>query len=109
MTGNHAGHQPRRLNMTEAKKTKNPPVARVKTGTVTGAIWARDAGDNGTFYDATFQRAYRNDKREWKNSTSYDLNGLLALQHVVGLAIDKIQALRTADISDKPGDDPAPE
>jgi hypothetical protein len=95
--------------MSEAKKTKNPPVARVKTGYVTGAIWARDAGDSGTFYDVTFQRAYRDGKRQWKNSTSFDLNGLLALQHAVGLAIDKVQELRAADISDKPGDAPAPE
>jgi hypothetical protein len=41
--------------MSEAKKTKKPPVARVKTGTVTAAIWARDT-DKGAFYDVTFQR-----------------------------------------------------
>jgi hypothetical protein len=94
--------------MSDAKKTKKPPVARVKTGTVTAAIWARDT-DKGTFYDVTFQRAYRDADRKWKNSTSFDLNGLLALQHVVGQAIDKVQELRATDISDKPGDGSAPE
>jgi hypothetical protein len=94
--------------MSEAKKTKKPPVARVKTGNVTAAIWARDT-DKGTFYDVTFQRAYRAADKTWKNSTSFDLNGLLALQHVASLAIAKVQELRAADISDKPSDGPAPE
>ena len=40
----------------------------------------------------------------WKNSQSFDLNGLLALQHAVGLAIGKVLDLQIQDVSDRPDD-----
>ena len=83
--------------MSDENKNKKP-VARVKVGKVQGAIFANST-ENGVFYGTTFQNGYRVDGT-WKNGHSFDLNGLLALQHAVGLAIDKVIALRDADTSD---------
>ncbi len=95
--------------MTEAKKTKNPPpVARVKVGTVQGAIFARST-ERGIFLNTTFKRGYRDEGGNWKDTNGYDLHGLLALQHAVGLAIDEVLKLKAADVADKPGDYPPPE
>jgi hypothetical protein len=80
---------------------KKSPVARVKVRTVQASIWARST-DQGTFFDTSFQRGYRDGQGNWKNTHSYDLNGLLALQHAVGLAVDKVLELQKADVSDQP-------
>ena len=90
---------------TETKKA--PPVARVTVRTVRGNIWARST-DKGTFFSATFERGYKT-QEGWKNTHGFDLDGLLALQHAVGLAIDKVMELRAADISDQARPMPTPE
>jgi hypothetical protein len=92
-----AKNNERNETMSEESKNKKP-VARVKVGKVQGAIFANST-ENGVFYGTTFQNGYRVDGK-WKNGHSFDLNGLLALQHAVGLAIDKVIALRDADTSD---------
>ena len=84
----------------ETKSTK-APVARVKVRNVQAAIWARTT-ERGTFFDVSFQRGYKTSDGNWKNSHSFDLDGLLALQHTVSLAIDKVLELRKADVSDQP-------
>lgn len=77
-----------------AAEAKTPPVAHINLGSVQASIWARET-EKGTFYDATFQRGYKT-KDGWKNSRSFDLNGLLALQHLVGQTIERIANLRAA-------------
>ena len=57
-----------------------------------------------TFFDVSFQRSYRDQNGHWKNTQSFDLNGLLALQHAVGLAIGKVLDLQVQDVSDRPDD-----
>jgi hypothetical protein len=93
--------------MSNENKTTKAPVARVKVRNVQAAIWARST-ERGTFFDVSFQRGYKTPDGNWKNSYSFDLDGLLALQHTVKLAIDKVLELRNADVSDQPaaeGDD----
>ena len=87
--------------MSNETKTTKAPVARVKVRNVQAAIWARST-ERGTFFDVSFQRGYKTPDGNWKNSHSFDLDGLLALQHTVSLAIDKVLELRNADISDQP-------
>jgi hypothetical protein len=81
-------------------KPKKTPVARVKVRTVQASIWARST-ESGTFFDTSFQRGYRDAEGNWKNTQSFDLNGSLALQHAVGLAIDKILELQRAAVSEQ--------
>ena len=83
----------------ETKKAK--PVAKVQVRRVPAAIWGRST-EKGTFFEASFQNGYKDRDGKWKNGHSFDLDGLLALQHAVGLAIDKVIALRDADVSDTP-------
>lgn len=89
-------------------KAKKAPVARVKVRTVQASIWARST-DSGTFFDTSFQRGYRDGEGKWKNSQSFDLNGLLALQHAVGLAIDKVLELQRAAVAETPAPEPEAE
>jgi hypothetical protein len=86
-----------------ATEAKNPPVAHLNLGSVQASIWARET-EKGTFYDATFQRGYKT-QNGWKNSRSFDLNGLLVLQHLVGQAIDKVLELRAAPAETGDGND----
>ena len=87
--------------MSNENKTTKAPVARVKVRNVQGAIWSRST-EKGTFFDVSFQRGYKTPDGNWRNSHSFDLDGLLALQHTVKLAIDKVLELRNADVSDQP-------
>ena len=87
--------------MSNENKTTKDPVARVKVRNVQGAIWSRST-EKGTFFDVSFQRGYKTPDGNWRNSHSFDLDGLLALQHTVKLAIDKVLELRNADVSDQP-------
>ncbi len=86
--------------MSNENKTTKAPVARVKVRNVQGAIWSRST-ERGTFFDVSFQRGYKGPDGNWKNGHSFDLDGLLALQHAVKLAIDKVLELRHADVSDQ--------
>jgi hypothetical protein len=87
--------------MSNENKTTKAPVARVKVRNVQAAIWSRST-EKGTFFDVSFQRGYKTPDGNWRNSHSFDLDGLLALQHTVKLAIDKVLELRNADVSDQP-------
>ncbi len=84
----------------DTKTPKAAPVAKVQVRRVQGAIWSRST-EKGTFFSATFQNGYRDADGKWKNGHSFDLDGLLALQHAVGLAIDEIIGLREADVADE--------
>ena len=85
-------------------ETKNAPGARVRVKTVQGSIWARTT-DQGIFFDTSFQRSYTDRDGNWRNGHSFDLSGLLALQHAVGLAIDKVLALQAQDVADRSATD----
>lgn len=72
----------------EAAETKNPPVAKVRVGLITGSIWENKT-DKGTFYNVTFERRYK-DGDDWKTSHSYNLGDLLELAKCADLAHTKI-------------------
>lgn len=72
----------------QTKTKKAPPVAKYNIGRVQASIWKRDT-DNGTFFDVSFKRGFKT-KDGWKNSYSFDLPGLVALQHLVGTAIEDV-------------------
>lgn len=86
-------------------KTKQPP-ARIEVRNVQASILAR-ATDDKTYFDASFQRSYIDANGQWHSMQSFDLNGLLALQHAIVLAIDKMLELMAQDVSDRPEADNA--
>ena len=76
--------------MTERTK----PVAEVKIGLITGAIW-ENKGEKGAHYNVTFIRAYKKDEK-WKRSASFGRDDLLTLAKVADLAHSKIAELTQA-------------
>ena len=54
------------MSFKNAKKaeaeTKQPPVAKVKVGLISGSIWENKT-EKGTFYNVTFERRYRDGRK----------------------------------------------
>lgn len=64
--------------------TKSKPVHEVRLGRIKAAIWANE-GDNGTRYNVTFSRIYK-DGDTWKDSTSFGRDDLPLVAKVADLA-----------------------
>lgn len=63
---------------------KQRPAHEIRLGRIRAAIWANQ-GDNGTWYNVTLSRNYK-DGDEWKSSTSFGRDELLTLAKVADLA-----------------------
>lgn len=64
--------------------TKSKPVHEVRLGRIKAAIWANE-GENGTRYNVTFSRIYK-DGDTWKDSTSFGRDDLPLVAKVADLA-----------------------
>lgn len=56
---------------------RNKPVHEVRLGPIRASVWANET-DNGTRYNVTFDRAYR-DGDAWKSTSSFGRDDLLVL------------------------------
>ena len=74
-------------------KAKNPPVAKIRVGSVTASIW-ENKGEKGTNYSVTFDRRYRDGKGNWHSSDTYFQDDLLFKAKASHLAYDRIAALQ---------------
>jgi hypothetical protein len=81
------------------EKAKTRPVAEVRLGCIRAAIWRND-GTNGTWYNATFERTYR-DGDEPRSSQNFGRDDLLALAKVADLANSRIFELQHEDREDE--------
>jgi hypothetical protein len=72
--------------------TKNNPVAQLRYGSISAAIWRNDS-DKGSFYNVTFQRTYK-DADQLKNAQSFGRDDLLILAKLADLAHSKIFELQ---------------
>ena len=63
---------------------KQKPIHEVRISTVKGAIW-RNETENGTRYNVTFSRIYK-DGDNWKSTDSFGRDDLLLLGKVADLA-----------------------
>jgi hypothetical protein len=76
-----------------AKQKSTPrPVEEVRIGSVKAAIW-KNKTENGTRYNVTFQRIYRDDENRWRSTDSFGRDELLVLAKVADEAHDRIVAL----------------
>lgn len=57
------------------------PVHEVRIGRVKAAIWENESSQ-GVFYNATFQRIFRDEQGDWKSSDSFSRDDLLVLRKV---------------------------
>lgn len=63
---------------------KQRPAHEVRLGRIKATIWANQ-NDNGTWYNVTLSRSYR-DGEEWKSSSSFGRDELLTVAKVADLA-----------------------
>ena len=71
---------------------KTKPVAQVRLGTICASIWRNDT-ENGSFYNVSFQKLYKDDDG-WKYSESFHRDDLLVVAKVADLAHSRIHELQ---------------
>ena len=77
------------------EKAKQKPVDRVRLGRIAAAIWRNDTKD-GTFFNVTVERSYR-DGDNIKSSDSFGRDDLLLLAKVVDMAHTRIYELQAEE------------
>ena len=74
--------------MATSQKTQprkaNKPAQEIRLGRIKGTIWANE-GENGTRYNVTFTRLYKDDEG-WKDSDSFGRDDLPLIAKVADLA-----------------------
>ena len=63
----------------------NQPVHRIRLSTISAAIFKNDKEDGRSYYNAQFDRSYK-DGEEWKHTKSFGRDDLLNLAKVADLA-----------------------
>ncbi len=66
------------------ESAKQRPAHEIRLGRIKATIWANN-NDNGTWYNVTLSRTYR-DGDEWKSSGSFGRDELLTVAKVADLA-----------------------
>ncbi len=69
------------------------PVDEVRIGAVKAAIW-RNETDNGSRFNVTFSRSYKDSEGNWKSTSSFRRDDLLVVAKVADLAHSRIFELR---------------
>ena len=67
----HMGNEP------STQPARSRPVHEVRLGAIRASVWANE-GENGTRYNVTFDRAYK-DGDAWKSTSSFGRDDLLVL------------------------------
>jgi len=89
--------------MSDTNETKkNAPVAKVSVGLQTASIF-KNENDGRAFYNVSFDRRYRTADGNWKSTSSYGRDDLLALAKLADLAHTKILELQNGT-GDKTGE-----
>ncbi len=63
----------------------NRPVHEIRMGRIKAAIW-ENATDSGTRHNVTISRLYKDDKQQWRDSTSFGRDDLPLVAKVSDLA-----------------------
>ena len=80
--------------MSDTNETKkNAPAAKVSVGLQTASIWKNES-EGRAFYNVTFDRRYRDSEGNWKSTSSYGRDDLLALAKLADLAHTKVLELQ---------------
>ena len=69
------------------------PVDEVRIGAVKAAIW-RNETDNGSRFNVTFSRSYKDSEGEWKSTHSFRRDDLLVVAKVADQAHSRIFELK---------------
>lgn len=82
---------------------RTPPAHEVRLGAIRAVIWANET-ENGTRYNVTFERSYR-DGETWKSSSSFSRDDLL----VVAKAADQAHTWILSQRRERPEESGTPE
>ena len=69
----------------ENKPARNEPVHRIRASRISAAIWQHES-ENGTWYNVTLSRSYKDANDEWKSSDSFSADDLLLVAKVANEA-----------------------
>ena len=72
------------------------PVDEVRFGAVKAAIW-RNETDNGSRFNVTFSRSYKNGDGNWKSTSSFRRDDLLVVAKLADRAHSRIFQIQAAD------------
>ena len=61
--------------------TRNQPVHRIRIFPIECAIW-KNQSENGTWYNVTLSRSYKDANDEWKSTDSFSADDLLLVAKV---------------------------
>lgn len=89
------------------ESAKQRPAHEIRLGRIKATIWANH-NDNGTWYNVTLSRTYR-DGDEWKSSTSFGRDELLTVAKVADLANSWIHGQAQGQVPANNGDGGEPE
>jgi hypothetical protein len=83
-----------RAETSEGETTRGTrPVATFKQGGVEVSVW-KNPTDKGDMYNTTIRNSYKDDKSEWKDTTSFSPADLAVLAQLSGLAFQEIVKLK---------------
>ena len=89
--------------MSDTNETKkNAPVAKVSVGLQTASIFKNES-EGRAFFNVSFDRRYRAANGDWKSTSSYGRDDLLALAKLADLAHTKVLELQNVT-GDKTGE-----
>jgi len=77
-------NSPQKSSAPAPENGKQRPVHEVRLGRIKATIWANQS-DNGTWYNVTVSRSYK-DGDEWKSSSSFGRDELLTAAKAADLA-----------------------
>ena len=72
------------------------PVDEVRFGAVKAAIWHNET-DNGSRFNVTFSRSYRDSEGNWKSTSSFRRDDLLVVAKLADRAHSRIFQIQAAD------------
>ena len=73
--------------------TKNKPVRTLRDGLLKASIW-RNQSEKGAYYTVTFSRSFKDNRGEFRDSSSFSGAELLRLSKLADLAHTEIAAIR---------------
>ena len=71
--------------MAKSESTSKKPVHEIRMGRIRASVWENDTA-NGTMFNVTFSRLYKDDNDAWANSSSFGRDDLPLLGKVTDRA-----------------------
>ncbi len=75
--------------------SKQKPAHEIRLGRIRATVWANATGDNGTRYNVTLTRLYKDDDDNWRDSNSFGRDDLLAVGKAAELAFFWVHQQKT--------------